>query len=111
MKNPWTKKNPFMSMWLSGANAVLGRARGQATAAAKRETKAATTRGIGSMLNFWTKAATGTVTPTPMSAPVKAKKSAIAPTVGAASTLARKTTARKTPAKKTAASRARKKRR
>ena len=36
MSNPWTKKNPFMSMWLSGANAVANRARGHATAAAKR---------------------------------------------------------------------------
>jgi hypothetical protein len=26
----WTKKNPFMSMWLSGANAVGSRARGHA---------------------------------------------------------------------------------
>ena len=31
MNNPWTKKNPFMSMWLSGANAAAGRARGHAT--------------------------------------------------------------------------------
>jgi hypothetical protein len=45
MKNPWTKKNPFLSMWLSGANAVAGSARGQATAAAKRGTVA-----------FWTAA-------------------------------------------------------
>ena len=37
MKNPWTKKNPFMSMWLSGANRVAGSARGQASAAAKRQ--------------------------------------------------------------------------
>ena len=36
MKNPWMKKNPFLSMWLSGANAVAGSARGHATAAAKR---------------------------------------------------------------------------
>jgi hypothetical protein len=35
MANPWMKKNPFMSMWLSGANAVAGRARGQATAQAR----------------------------------------------------------------------------
>jgi hypothetical protein len=28
--NPWMKKNPFMSMWLSGANAVGSRARGHA---------------------------------------------------------------------------------
>ena len=37
MSNPWTKKNPFMSMWLSRANAVANRARGHATAAAKRQ--------------------------------------------------------------------------
>ena len=37
MKNPWLKKNPFMSMWLTGANKVMGSARGQATAAVKRE--------------------------------------------------------------------------
>ncbi len=25
--NPWTKKNPFLSMFLSGAHAIAGRAR------------------------------------------------------------------------------------
>lgn len=34
MANPWIKKNPFMSMWLRGANSVIGRARVQATAQA-----------------------------------------------------------------------------
>jgi hypothetical protein len=37
MTNPWMKKNPFMSMWLSGANAVANRARGHATTAAKQQ--------------------------------------------------------------------------
>ena len=37
MANPWTKKNPLLSMWLSGANAVAGKARGAATAEAKRQ--------------------------------------------------------------------------
>ena len=37
MGNPWLKKNPLMSMWLSAANKVMGSARGQATAAVKRE--------------------------------------------------------------------------
>ena len=23
MSNPWSKRNPFMSMWLSGANALI----------------------------------------------------------------------------------------
>ena len=37
MANPWTKKNPFLSLWLSGANAVAGRARGAAAAEAGRQ--------------------------------------------------------------------------
>ena len=45
MKNPWGKKNPFLSMWLSGANAIAGAARGRATAEARRQTSAAITRG------------------------------------------------------------------
>ncbi len=60
MKNPWTKKNPFMSMWLSGANATIGKARGQATAAVRREAnKAASTAtksGVKQVMDFWTKA-------------------------------------------------------
>ena len=42
MKNPWGKKNPFLSMWLSGANAVAGAARSRVSAEAKRQTTAAT---------------------------------------------------------------------
>jgi hypothetical protein len=60
MKNPWTKKNPFMSMWLSGTNSALGSARGHATAAAKREAKkaasTATTLGTKQVLDFWARA-------------------------------------------------------
>ena len=37
MANPWTKRNPFLSLWLSGANRVAGKARAAATAAAKRQ--------------------------------------------------------------------------
>ena len=37
MANPWTKKNPLLSMWLSGANAVAGKARNAGTAEAKRQ--------------------------------------------------------------------------
>jgi len=37
VKNPWLEKNPFMSMWLSGANKVAGAARGLTAAAVKRE--------------------------------------------------------------------------
>lgn len=58
MKNPWLKKNPFMSMWLSGANKVMGSARGQATATLKREANkagaAATAAAAQQVTEFWT---------------------------------------------------------
>lgn len=37
MANPLGKKNPFLSAWLSAANAWMGAARGAMTAAAKRQ--------------------------------------------------------------------------
>ena len=54
MANPWLKKNPFMSMWLSGANAVVGSARGHATAAAKRQATAAMTKATQDFYDAWT---------------------------------------------------------
>lgn len=53
MRNPWTKKNPFMSMWLSGANSVAGSVRGRATAEAKRQATTAMTKGVKQMVDFW----------------------------------------------------------
>ena len=53
MKNPWTSKNPFMSLWLSGANKVANAARGQATAAVKRETQGAVKQGTRNWFDFW----------------------------------------------------------
>jgi hypothetical protein len=45
-------KNPFMSMFLSGANKVAGSARGHATAAIKRETA----KNMSQMTRLWTDA-------------------------------------------------------
>ena len=45
-------KNPFMSMFLSGANKVAGSARAQATAAVKRETA----KNAKQMTKAWTDA-------------------------------------------------------
>jgi hypothetical protein len=36
MSNPWLKKNPFMSLWLSTANRMAGSLRGQAAAQIKQ---------------------------------------------------------------------------
>jgi hypothetical protein len=59
MSNPWTKKNPWLSMWLSGANAIAGAARGRATAHARRQVSTMMTRGPQEVFDFWTKALTG----------------------------------------------------
>ena len=62
MSNPWLKKNPFMSMWLSGANKMIGSARGQATAAVKREagkaSAAVTAAAAQQITDFWTNSLT-----------------------------------------------------
>ena len=53
MKNPWTRKNPLLSMWLSGANAVAGRARGSGSAAIKRQARSEMTKGMNQVTDFW----------------------------------------------------------
>jgi hypothetical protein len=68
MRNPWLKKNPLMSMWLSGANTVMGSARSRATAEAKRQATAIMAEGTKQMVRFWTG---GSMVP----APRKKKKS------------------------------------
>jgi len=59
MTNPWMKKNPFMSIWLSGANAVANRARGQATIAAKQQSREI----IKQATRFWARTWLAAVTP------------------------------------------------
>ena len=53
MRNPLMTKNPFMSAWLSSANKVMGSARGQATAAAKRQSNAIQADATKQVLEFW----------------------------------------------------------
>ena len=59
MKNPWGKKNPFLSMWLSGANAVAGAARSRATTEAKRQASTAVSKSARQVTEAWTSALTG----------------------------------------------------
>lgn len=54
VNNPWTKKNPFMSMWLSTANKMMGSARSQAGAAAKRELALTQAQAAEQAIGFWT---------------------------------------------------------
>lgn len=59
MSNPWLKKNPFMSIWLSGANSVVSSSRGRATAEAKRQSTAVANKVASDMFSIWTDAMTG----------------------------------------------------
>ena len=54
MANPWLKKNPFMSLWLSAANRAAGSIRGQATAEANRQVKAAAQQMQTDAIKAWT---------------------------------------------------------
>jgi len=56
MSNPWLKKNPLMSMWMSGANAVMGAARSRATAEGKRQAATLMSHGTSEVARFWTNA-------------------------------------------------------
>jgi hypothetical protein len=61
VSNPWLKKNPFMSMWLSGANSVAHSARGKVAAEAKRQSTTAMSKAANDMFSLWT----GSITPAP----------------------------------------------
>ena len=56
MSNPWLKKNPFMSLWLSEANRMAGSLRGQATAQAQRQVQAAVTEATNESIKWWSAA-------------------------------------------------------
>ena len=53
MRNPWTTKNPFMSVWLSSANKVTSSARGLAAAAAKRQVASIQKETAKQVVDFW----------------------------------------------------------
>ena len=60
MRNPFATKNPFMSVWLSSANKVMGSARGQAPAAAKRQVAAVQAEAAKQVVDFWSAKAPST---------------------------------------------------
>jgi hypothetical protein len=59
--NPWTKKNPLLSMWLSGAHALAGRARSAGAAEAKRQQTSLTKQAA----SFWSGAGLAATKPKP----------------------------------------------
>ena len=58
MAKPWTKKNPALSLFLSGANAWAGAARGLLAGEAQRRKSAAAKSGAKAVAGFWTAALT-----------------------------------------------------
>jgi hypothetical protein len=53
VRNPWLKKNPLLSMWMSGANTMLGSARGHATAATRRQAATVTAVVAEQTARYW----------------------------------------------------------
>ncbi len=53
MTSPWTKKNPFLSMFLSGANAAAGKARGTMMQQARRNQATAIKQATKSWADLW----------------------------------------------------------
>ncbi len=67
MRNLWLKKNPYMSLWLSGANAAAGSVRSHGSAQAKRQATTAMTNATRDIFDLWAHALAG--------APVRKRKS------------------------------------
>ncbi|MEO8751845.1 MAG: hypothetical protein ABI624_04115 [Casimicrobiaceae bacterium] len=53
MKNPWLMKNPFLSIWLSGAHRAMGTARGMAMAMSKQQAAAMMSESFRQASRFW----------------------------------------------------------
>ena len=53
MTNPWLKKNPFMSMWLSAFNTAANTVRGHAISQTKRQAAVATTQATKTFVDAW----------------------------------------------------------
>ncbi len=64
MANPWMRKNPWLSMWMSAANQTMGAAQGTAKAAARRQVAGVQSEAVRQVMDFWA----------PASAPAKRRK-------------------------------------
>lgn len=53
MKSPWTRKNPLLSMYLSGANAVAGAVRSRGTAELRRQAATLMNQGARQIAGLW----------------------------------------------------------
>lgn len=53
MNNPWMKKNPLLSLWLSSFHRSANVARGHALGTARRQSNALMAKGYDDMLRLW----------------------------------------------------------
>jgi hypothetical protein len=53
MRNSWLKKNPYMSLWLSGANAAANSAKSHGSRQAKRQATTAMTNATRDIFALW----------------------------------------------------------
>ena len=57
MTNPWLKRNPALSLWLSGFNMAANAARSATALQMQRQMQAMMLESTQAMLRFWTRAA------------------------------------------------------
>ena len=70
MTNPWLKKNPLMSMWLSGLNKAANSSRGQASSEVSRQYQALMAEGM----RQWLRLCSGGSLATPASKKTRARR-------------------------------------
>jgi hypothetical protein len=63
MTNPWARKNPMLSLWLSAANAAAGKARGPAMAQMRRRQAEVMKQSMAFWIDAWTPPALKTAEP------------------------------------------------
>ena len=58
MTNPWLKRNPYMSMWLSGCNAMASMASVAMTQAMRRQAATLYAQSVSEAMRYWADALT-----------------------------------------------------
>ena len=74
MANPWLKKNPLMSLWLSSAHSIAGVTGARLAAQARQQATWAAQQAVGEIVKFWTVAALAPTRPAPVAKRRKARK-------------------------------------
>jgi len=63
MSNPWLRSNPFMGMWLGGANSTANSAHRRIAADARHQSTVAVTKATSDKVTIWIETIAGSPAP------------------------------------------------